>query len=63
MHCFKGTICNYHNQQKFRISSHLRQKEVLSSTIFQKKSLKVFGSNYLKVSVSFDKNFLKSIVL
>ena len=40
-------------------SSHLREKEVLSCEVFLGKKYVVFGSNSLKMLVSFNKNFLE----
>ena len=58
MHCSKGTISTYQCQERFRISSYLRKKEVLPGIYnFPGKRLKYFGSNSLKVSVVFDKTF------
>ena len=45
------------------ISSHLQEKDVLPGKIFLEKKYVVFGGSFLKMSVLFDKNFQKSIIL
>ena len=45
------------------MSSHLRQKEVFSGTSSMEKVCIVFGSNSLKMSISFDRNLQKSVTL
>ena len=57
----EGTLCTYPGQKRFRISSHLREKEVLPGTSSVEKF--VFGRNSLKMSVSFDKNLNEKITL